>query len=277
MAFQYRPVEVSLPGDHPSRLSSDSSSTLRAIDDLDYLSRDSELFLKASIRESASGWIRSKWLWLVHAALLLTSCGMLVSTLILRSSTLHLVRQVSAWSPADTSVQYKQVRYNITSKGNPFVGAGPEVDRVWREISYDMGDQWIPKSDISKLDMPETSLKVNHPITGEEGYRVGMEVFHHLHCLNLLRRVTYREYYEPLGGEFSHGPEVLQAHTDHCIEVLRLNIQCNADIGLFTFYMVPDDPLAWPQLNSKHVCRDFEGVRQWALDHSVGNMEVLEE
>lgn len=76
-----------------------------------------------------------------------------------------------------------------------------------------VGDQWIPKHEILKLDMPETSLKVNHPITGEEGYRVGMEVFHHLHCLNLLRRVTYREYYEPLGGEFGHGQEALQAHT----------------------------------------------------------------
>lgn len=61
--------------------------------------------------------------------------------------------------------------------------------------------------------MPETSLKVDHPDTGEEGYRVGMEVFHHLHCLNLLRRVTYREYYEPLGGEFSKGPEALKGHT----------------------------------------------------------------
>jgi hypothetical protein len=147
--------------------------------------------------------------------------------------------------------------------------------------------------------MPDTSLKVNHPVTGEEGYRVGMEVFHHLHCLNLLRRVTYREYYEPLGGEFGHGPEALKAHTgmyiaklalpsqsiedhlayrflDHCIEVLRQNIQCNADIGLFTFYMIPDDPLAWPELNSKHVCRNFDKVREWAIDHSVGNMEVLE-
>jgi hypothetical protein len=90
-------------------------------------------------------------------------------------------------APADISVQYDQVRYNITSKGNPFVGAGPEVDRVWREISYDskyatyllrivdsnnrmkVGDQWISQSDISKLDMPETSLKVNHPTPGEEG------------------------------------------------------------------------------------------------------------
>ena len=61
--------------------------------------------------------------------------------------------------------------------------------------------------------MPKTSLKVNHPRTGEEGYRVGMEVFHQLHCLNLLRRVTYKDYYEPLGGEFGHGPEALKHHT----------------------------------------------------------------
>ena len=61
--------------------------------------------------------------------------------------------------------------------------------------------------------MPETSLKVNNPQTGEEGYRVGMEVFHQLHCINLLRRVTYKDYYEPLGGEFAKGPEELQKHT----------------------------------------------------------------
>ncbi|KAM0452002.1 hypothetical protein ACHAPV_009725 [Trichoderma viride] len=276
MAFEYRSLEVAFPGEKPTRLSSDSSSTLQAIDDLDYLSSDSDLCYKSSLCGITSRWARSKWLWAVHAALLFTSCGMLIVTILLRSSTLYHIRQISAWSPADVSVQYSHVRYNLTTKGNPFVGAGPEVDKAWREISYDMGDQWMPKHDISKLDMPDTSLKVNHPITGEEGYRVGMEVFHHLHCLNLLRRVTYKEYYEPLGGEFGHGPGALQAHTDHCIEVLRQNIQCNADIGLFTFYMIPDDPLAWPELNSKHVCRNFDKVRRWALDHSVGNMEVLE-
>lgn len=52
-----------------------------------------------------------------------------------------------------------------------------------------------------------------HPETGQEGYRVGMEVFHQLHCLNLLRRVTFKEYYEPLGGEFAAGPDALQHHT----------------------------------------------------------------
>ena len=54
---------------------------------------------------------------------------------------------------------------------------------------------------------------------------------------------------------------MLTGFLDHCIEVLRQNIECNADIGLFTFYIVPDDPLVWPELNSKHVCQNFDRVR----------------
>lgn len=155
MAFEYRSLEVAFPGEKPTRLSSDSSSTLQAIDDLDYLSSDSDLCYKSSLCGITSRWARSKWLWAVHAALLFTSCGMLIVTILLRSSTLYHIRQISAWcksfltrhgiskeltvytAPADVSVQYSHVRYNLTTKGNPFVGAGPEVDKAWREISYD--------------------------------------------------------------------------------------------------------------------------------------------
>lgn len=76
-----------------------------------------------------------------------------------------------------------------------------------------MGDQWISKADLAKLDMPQSSVTVDNPRTGEEGYRVGVEVFHQLHCLNLLRKVTYKEYYQPLGGELAVEREALQAHT----------------------------------------------------------------
>ena len=141
-------------------------------------------------------------------------------------------------APAADAVEYRSVKFNVTTTGNRFVGAGPEVDKAWREISYDSRDPLLPKSDLdgrarslsianifpvgdqfvspaelSKLGMPETSLKVTDPKTGAEGYRVGMEAFHQLHCINLLRRVTYKDYYEPLGGEFGHGREALQAHT----------------------------------------------------------------
>jgi hypothetical protein len=55
--------------------------------------------------------------------------------------------------------------------------------------------------------------------------------------------------------------------------MLRKTIECNADIGVFTFYMEEGDPLPWPQLNSFHQCRNFEAVKEWALENSVGNME----
>lgn len=185
------------------------SDSSRASEESEELLDHTVLYHRRTFRER----LDSKWLWLTHAFLLMISCSLFILSITNRPSTLQHVRQYSAWSPADTSIQYKKTKYNITTDGNRFVGSGPEVDRAWREISYDMGDQWISKSDIARLEMPETSLKVNNPETGEEGYRVGIEVFHHLHCINLLRRVTYKDYYEPLGGEFEDGPEALKGHT----------------------------------------------------------------
>ncbi|KAK5213985.1 hypothetical protein LTR41_000177 [Exophiala xenobiotica] len=273
MDFKYQPLSPIVEHDAASV---DSESTLGDADDVDIVLKRGEKAQEFMGEMHRSTIPTSKWLWLLHVVLLVGSLTLFTLAVMVRSSTLKHVREFSAWSPADTSVGYQSVKYNVSTEDNRFVGAGPEVDKAWREISYDMGDQWISKSDLDRLGMPRTSVEVAHPQTGQEGYRVGMEVFHQLHCLNLLRRVTFKEYYEPLGGEFAAGPEALQHHTDHCIEVLRLNIQCNADIGLFTLYMVEGDPQAWPQLNTKHMCRNFDGVRQWALDHSVGNMELLE-
>jgi len=62
--------------------------------------------------------------------------------------------------------------------------------------------------------MPKTHLRATNPKTGVEGYRVGLEVFHQLHCINLLRQVTYKDYYMKLGnGNFANGEEDLQMHT----------------------------------------------------------------
>jgi hypothetical protein len=72
----------------------------------------------------------------------------------------------------------------------------------------------ITPEELGKIAMPRDSLKVKHPKTGVEGYRVGLEVFHQLHCINLLRQVTYKDYYTKLGnGNFAGGEEDLQMHT----------------------------------------------------------------
>lgn len=271
MSTKYKPLSTQEPKRHV-RFEEDYSD-LESIESALALCEEQH---DATICSSMLRFCSSKWLCLFNGALLTTSLFILAIVANTGPTASECIRQNSAWSPALSSVGYDAIRYNITTKDNPYVGAGPEIERAWRAISYDVGDQWLSADDMSRLEMPISSLQVEHPSTGEQGYRVGIEVFHQLHCLNLLRRVTYKTYYEPLGGEFAGGAETLQKHTDHCIEVLRLNLQCNADVGLFTFYMVEGDPLAWPQLNSKHVCRNFDAVRDWALDHSVGNMELLE-
>lgn len=72
----------------------------------------------------------------------------------------------------------------------------------------------ISEAELDQLNMPRTSLKVKHPKTGVEGYRVGLEVFHQLHCLNVLRQVTYRDHYMKYTGDVGSSSQMeLQMHT----------------------------------------------------------------
>ncbi|KEF53619.1 uncharacterized protein A1O9_10594 [Exophiala aquamarina CBS 119918] len=83
----------------------------------------------------------SQWLWLLHAILLASSLTLFTLSVMVRSSTLQHVQEFSAWSPAAPAVRYQPVKYDVSTSNNQFVGAGPEVDKAWRGISYDMGDQ----------------------------------------------------------------------------------------------------------------------------------------
>lgn len=265
---KYQPIDLAdnekFHDVYPPRRTSSSLSDTTLLEDVDLESR----------RPECKGW-GPKWMWLLHVALLSLSSLMFVSSWYARTSTLQHVKEFSAYSPAAKAVKYETVKFNATmGEGSPYVGASPEVDAAWHAISYDIGDQMITPEELGTIKMPESSLKVKHPVTGVEGYRVGLEVFHQLHCINLLRQVTYKDYYMELGnGNFANGEKELQMHTDHCLEILRMNVECNADIGVFTFYMLEGDPLPWPELNSYHKCRNFDAIKDWALENSVGNME----
>ncbi|TGO08625.1 hypothetical protein BTUL_0200g00190 [Botrytis tulipae] len=252
----------------------DVSLGRRSTDNLNSTLLDSEYDEKAQDVESMPlprHAYDNRWTWLIHAVLLSFSFGLFISAYCTRITTLKHVKEYSAWSPAAKAVEYQNVKFNNTmGTGSPYVGYGPDVDKAWSAISYDVGDQMILPDQLDKIGMPNTHLKVKDPKTGVEGYRVGLEVFHQLHCINLLRQVTYRDWYEDISGEFKGGQKGLQMHT----EILRMNVQCNADVGVFTLYMVEDDPLPWPELNSWHVCRNFDAIVDWAMDNSVGIMET---
>jgi hypothetical protein len=85
-----------------------------------------------------------------------------------------------------------------------------------------VGDQVITNEELEIIGMPRDHLRAIHPKTGVEGYRVGLEVFHQLHCVNLLRMVTYKEYYIEEGdGDFVLGEEALHMHTGSSLPFLH--------------------------------------------------------
>lgn len=85
----------------------------------------------------------------------------------------------------------------------------------------------ITPEELGVIDMPTSSLKVKHPATGVEGYRVGLEVFHQLHCINLLRQVTYKDHYSKIGsGMLATSEEALQNHTGKYTNLSNSSFLC---------------------------------------------------
>ena len=107
-----------------------------------------------------------------------------------------------------------------------------------------------------------------------------------------LRRNSHIDYYGPLDDNFKKRPEFYRVHigrpkltakrsasglhllthsrrTDHCIELIRQALMCNADVGLITYDWVEGFELPFPNLNTRHTCRDFERIYEWYDRHKV--------
>jgi len=139
----------------------------------------------------------------------------------------------------------------------------PGLDAAWEEITRPGGVLGITADDVRRLGKdPEIVIKLPKDFGG--GYMASVELPHQLHCLNLLRKYTYQDYYGSiLGNELSDTSEIIRQHLDHCIEVLRQVLLCNADPGLITWNWVVGRKLPWPDFNTNHICRNGEALLEY--------------
>ena len=289
------------------KVSSDEASTTLGEDE-----EDLDLFelKQQSLRSLQTH--RFKRLLIANSILFCVSAILLALTYIRSTpSTAQFVEKFSSYSPAQEAVKYVSGTFNATQgKDSGYVGTSNETEEMWNWVTVDIGDQMITPVELKLVNKPETSIKTKNPKTGKEGYRIGLEVFHQLHCLNLVRKSTYRDHYNGK-GDFAEKDEVkIRAHlgkdslalsfvypryskthhnadacllglpltypTDHCLEMLRMNLMCQVDIGVITFHELPDRPGdPWPDFSTLHVCRDFDAVRKWAIDNTVANDDIF--
>lgn len=133
-------------------------------------------------------------------------------------------------------------------------------------------------SDIGKA----AGLQGHVRIPGSSDYIAFVEVLHQLHCLNMVRQGLYYniDYYRGLGKPpFHASDDFLQYHLSHCIETIRQQLMCAADFNVFGYVQVQGQTgqkKLFPDYATEHVCRNFEGIRDWAVERQDERLEDME-
>lgn len=105
---------------------------------------------------------------------------------------------------------------------------------------------------------------------GTGQYLASLDVFHQLHCVDLLRKALHREYYDAHEGSFAGAPEaVVQGHLEHCVETLRQTIMCHGDISLLTYNWVEGRDMPYPNFNTLHTCKKWETLTRWNMQRDI--------
>lgn len=132
----------------------------------------------------------------------------------------------------------------------------------------------IPPDRVNLLNRSIEQGFVRGGPAGQEGYIAGVEVFHHLHCLNVLRQALWVADYPPhlVPSLFRYNsPAVARKHADHCISTLHQALTCNADL---TPYLLYDSTgkgagVAREDFQATHKCKKFEPLVDWITENGV--------
>ncbi|KAJ8218522.1 hypothetical protein LV164_000389 [Aspergillus fumigatus] len=172
-------------------------------------------------------------------------------------------------APAQDAIRYKNVVFNSGWEDQKSIYMGPpseENNQAWDDLHVAPAMVKIPASDAAKL------VNKPVPIPNASGYNsgyylIGLDVFHQLHCLDMLRKVLW--------GVDMHDPNEEEAmhHLDHCIEMIRQSLMCSADITVDVWAWNEQKQMVTVRADNMHTCRDFEAIRQWAFERPAGEFD----
>ncbi|KAJ3509500.1 hypothetical protein NLJ89_g5194 [Agrocybe chaxingu] len=174
------------------------------------------------------------------------------------------------YSPANVVADYNKelttfngtFEHSSIYRGHP----NPQIDEAWERISTEVKPTSLTKEQLVKMGVKITPSKVRFPDEDGGGYMATIEITHQLHCLNMLRKYVYHEYYEKFDPSFvDASPKTFH----HCVEIIRQNLMCSADVAMITYEWVRGFRLPYPDFNTKHQCRNYQKILDWANDNAV--------
>ncbi|KAK3998065.1 hypothetical protein QBC44DRAFT_386294 [Cladorrhinum sp. PSN332] len=172
----------------------------------------------------------------------------------------------AAYSPAGHVLRYRDVVFDSgfgLERTNYQGPPTPERDALWEDL-YNFGVSQVPGESAAKLVNKTVPIPDLLP---DRYYAVELDIFHQLHCLNMIRKRLYREYYPP--DEEMMGME----HIEHCYDSLRQSLMCSVDVTPLPWQWVEKDQQAKVVGRVLHTCRDFEAVKKWAVERKVAKFD----
>lgn len=186
--------------------------------------------------------------------------------------------RLSSYSPVIDAGVIRYTSYNIAGDfEEPSIYRGRptnETEAAWEALYMTPGIN-IPQEKLPLLNKSSAVNWLRTPKDKGDGYVGYLEVFHQLHCLNMVRLKIYQKEYEE---EFGYPPSqfepekaaVTATHIDHCLESLRLSMMCTADVTPVMIVVDDTAPLGrWVDFTTMHKCRNFWDIRAWVDQNKV--------
>ncbi|CCF34127.1 hypothetical protein CH063_01082 [Colletotrichum higginsianum] len=208
--------------------------------------------------------------------------GALMMTTALRwaPSDKYCAAQLSVWSPLLEAVEYEERDFEsgLSLESSGFTGPPTaEMEAKWESLAQ------VPGVLIPSERVPYLNRSVDQgfvPATASSpssGYVGGVEVFHHLHCLNMLRQYIWRDSYPEnmMPSLLKHNsPGVARNHTNHCIDTLRQALMCTGDVTPYLVYKTKGSSIksegpVREDFQASHKCRKFPKLLDWMMENGV--------
>ena len=131
----------------------------------------------------------------------------------------------------------------------------PELDEAWDHL-FDYNNIRVSKEELDRMN--RTSVQLSD---GSGDYLAALDVMHHIHCLKMVRHYIHPEYYEMPDSQKINTEE----HIDHCLDAIRQELICRAEVTFTTYEWLPDLKIPWAKLAYDHTCANWD-VRTNRID-----------
>ncbi|KAF5968182.1 hypothetical protein FCOIX_11553 [Fusarium coicis] len=224
-------------------------------------------------------WRKHAWAGL-NLLLFLVSLGLFgaASFRLSSESEMDYIRKTSFYSPVLDSINFKM--RPIETEGGLFEAKNPskwrnslkpdsEVDEAWEDLEI-IRVFPITEAEVRRLGKdPELLVKFPQEYgLGDNAYMAQIDMFHQIHCLNLLRHLAWAEYNRN-GTAKKPFSDLHWIHVSHCTDILMQNLMCNGNLDIITFNWVETQSNPFPDFAVNHQCRDFDAIYEWQDKHSV--------